>query len=174
MSSPIHGDRVLVIGGTYKYHMAKFNRYTGAFSAKIVLESTGDEKTIQRRNLRVVTAPPHVTAPPQAPHQQRPSSPQRNTAVASGGAHNAIKIEDTNSAETAPSAASATAASATAPSRHQERWRGTGQHTGGETSEEDLASATLELSQVALDLSLLMARLGIVTDTLNRNMSDNR
>jgi hypothetical protein len=40
------GNRVLVSGGTYKYHHANFIKNAGAFSAKIVLESTGEEETI--------------------------------------------------------------------------------------------------------------------------------
>jgi hypothetical protein len=128
-----------------------------------VLESTGDHKTIRRRNLRIVSSP----------QQQRPSSSsqqQRNTVSS-----NTIKTEDltrsevaaanANTTETAPTTASETAA--TAPSPHQERGSSYG-HT------DEVAAAVPELSQLALDFSLLMARLGVIADTLNRRMSDNR
>jgi hypothetical protein len=74
MSSFKSGDRVLVHGGTYKYNHAKFIKNAGAFSAKLQLESTGEEKKMRRRNLRNVS------------QQQTPSTQpqQRNTAVTSG------------------------------------------------------------------------------------------
>jgi hypothetical protein len=170
MSAFKRGDRVLVSGGTYKYHHVKFIKNAGAFSARMVLESTGEEKSIQRHNLRIFL------------QQQRLLQPQeRNTAATSGvtststststtgtTSDDSIEVEDLTRSEVT----SATAA-ATAPSRHhQERWRGTG-HTDEENSEEDLAAAVLELSQIVLvNFSLLMAQLGVLTDRLNRSMSN--
>jgi hypothetical protein len=78
-----------------------------------------------------------------------------------------VKAEDL----TRTSEVSSATATATATSHHQERARGTG-HTD---KEEDLAAAVLELlSQLALDISLLMARLGILAELLNWSMSDDR
>jgi hypothetical protein len=80
MSSFKHGDRVQVSGGTYKYHHAiMIIKNAGAFSAKILLESTGEEKKIRRHNLHIVSS-----------QQQSPSSQphQRNTAMTSGATSN--------------------------------------------------------------------------------------
>jgi hypothetical protein len=96
--------------GTYKYHHAKFVKNAGAFSERIVLESTGAEKAIWRHNLRIVL------------QQQR--SQERNTAATSGVTststtgtmtEDSIKAEDNTRSEVA----SATA-TATTPSHHQE------------------------------------------------------
>jgi hypothetical protein len=94
----------------------------------------------------------------------------RNPAVTSGAT--STTEEDSNKAEDLTRSEVATATAATTPSHHRER-EGT-RHSGGETSEEDLASAVVELSQIALDFSLLIAQLGVVADRLNGSMSENR
>jgi hypothetical protein len=164
MSAIKRGDRVFVTGGTYKYHHAKFVKNAGAFSARIVLESTGEEKTIRRYNLRVVL-----------PEQR---SEERNTAsaneVTSSTSTTKTETERTEGPKaedlTRTSEVASAAAAATDTSTFQERARG----TGLTNKEEDLAAAVLELSQLALDFSLLMARLGDVAALLSRSMSDDR